>query len=86
MRSLKHTSIAYNQDMDEKELEEMKRKVEELEEEARKLKEMQEQVDMATSAEPNKEEVDARSIFVGNVSPSIYARVIGILTDSMPTG
>lgn len=62
---------------DEKELEEMKKKMQEMEEEARKLKEMQEQVEIMTNASistgESKEEVDARSVFVGNVDFSATA-------------
>jgi polyadenylate-binding protein 2 len=53
---------------DEKELEEMKKRVQEMEEEARKLKEMQEQVESLNAGSTiNKEEADARSVYVGNV-------------------
>eukprot|EP01121_Diplochlamys_sp_Union-15-3_P022743 TRINITY_DN977_c0_g1_i1.p1 TRINITY_DN977_c0_g1~~TRINITY_DN977_c0_g1_i1.p1 ORF type:complete len:184 (+),score=46.10 TRINITY_DN977_c0_g1_i1:114-665(+) len=54
---------------EEKELEELKRKFSELQEESRKLKNLvQEQVENITSsAVVDKEEVDARSCWVGNV-------------------
>lgn len=42
----------------------MRKQVQDMEEEARKLAEMQESIQ---SDVPNKEEVDQRSIFVGNV-------------------
>lgn len=66
-------------DDDDAELEAMKARVAEMEAEAAKLREMQEQADRemgglgASSRQPGpseeeKEEVDARSIYVGNVS------------------
>jgi len=49
------------------ELAAMKSKLAEIEEEARKLEEMQEQVDGLAASAVDKDEVDARSVFVGNV-------------------
>jgi polyadenylate-binding protein 2 len=51
----------------EKELNEMKLKLAEMEEEAKKLQEMQAKVEGITESAINKEEVDSRSVFVGNV-------------------
>jgi hypothetical protein len=48
----------------EAELERMRKQVQEMEDEARKLQEMQESIQGDSS---NKEEVDQRSVFVGNV-------------------
>ena len=48
----------------------MKRRVSEMEEEARKLIELQSQVELGSSSGSigqNKEETDARSVYVGNV-------------------
>ena len=57
------------QQADEKALEEMRRQVQEMEEEARKLKEMQDQVESMSSAvsPENKEDIDSRSVYIGNV-------------------
>eukprot|EP01120_Amphizonella_sp_Union-15-10_P007759 TRINITY_DN2659_c0_g1_i1.p1 TRINITY_DN2659_c0_g1~~TRINITY_DN2659_c0_g1_i1.p1 ORF type:complete len:177 (-),score=45.56 TRINITY_DN2659_c0_g1_i1:47-577(-) len=53
---------------EEKELEEMKKKLAELEQESKKLKEMQDQVEhITTSVVVDKEEVDNRSCWIGNV-------------------
>jgi len=49
------------------ELEAMKRRVKEIEEESEKIKEIQSQVFKEMSVGVDKEEVDARSIYVGNV-------------------
>lgn len=49
------------------ELDAMKSKLAEIEAEARKLEEMQEQVDGLAQSSVDKEEVDSRSVFVGNV-------------------
>ncbi|KAI8927624.1 hypothetical protein BC831DRAFT_398382 [Entophlyctis helioformis] len=58
--------------MDDQELEALKKRVKEMEEEAAKLREMQAEVekgmDMATDAA--KEDVDSRSIYIGNVDYS----------------
>eukprot|EP00123_Amoebidium_parasiticum_P001630 comp12776_c0_seq1/m.7906 comp12776_c0_seq1/g.7906 ORF comp12776_c0_seq1/g.7906 comp12776_c0_seq1/m.7906 type:complete len:219 (-) comp12776_c0_seq1:82-738(-) len=57
-------------DADDPELEAMKRRVKEMEEEARKLQEMQNQVEKQMAGvmpSESKEEVDARSVYVGNV-------------------
>ncbi|KAI9314246.1 hypothetical protein BX666DRAFT_1971740 [Dichotomocladium elegans] len=51
----------------DKELEEMKARVKEMENEAAKLREMQAEVEKSMSAEEDKEAVDARSVYVGNV-------------------
>ncbi|KNC85439.1 hypothetical protein SARC_02389 [Sphaeroforma arctica JP610] len=57
-------------EIDDPELEAMKQKVKEMEEEAKKLQEMQDQVEkqmaVAAPTEP-KEDIDARSVYVGNV-------------------
>jgi len=45
----------------------MKSKLAEIEEEARKLEEMQEQVDGLAASAVDREEIDFRSVFVGNV-------------------
>jgi hypothetical protein len=47
----------------------MRKQVQEMEEEARKLKEMQDQVESMSSAvsNENKEDIDARSVYIGNV-------------------
>ncbi|KAK5661658.1 hypothetical protein OQA88_9758 [Cercophora sp. LCS_1] len=56
---------------DEEEISEMKRRVAEMEEEAAKLREMQATLDQAHSElSENKDDVDSRSIFVGNVDYS----------------
>jgi polyadenylate-binding protein 2 len=53
---------------DEAEIAAMKKRVEEMEEEAAKLREMQASLDSQTeNLRENKEDIDARSIFVGNV-------------------
>jgi hypothetical protein len=76
------TSLANNggDDLDEAALEAMKARVAEMEAEAAKLREMQEQAgngmgsgdvggsQITTLTEEEKEEVDARSVYVGNVS------------------
>src|SRR5687767_1250047 len=48
-------------------LDAMKSKLAEIEEEARKLEEMQEQVDGLAASAVDREEIDTRSVFVGNV-------------------
>lgn len=57
---------------DEEEISAMKRRVAEMEEEAAKLREMQATLEQQSNAltEENKEDVDSRSIFVGNVDYS----------------
>lgn len=53
---------------DEEEIAAMKKRVQEMEAEAAKLREMQASLDSQTdSLRENKEDIDARSIFVGNV-------------------
>lgn len=53
---------------DEEEIAAMKKRVQEMEEEAAKLREMQASLDSQTeNLRENKEDIDARSIFVGNV-------------------
>lgn len=53
---------------DEAEIAAMKKRVQEMEEEAAKLREMQASLDSQTeNLRENKEDIDARSIFVGNV-------------------
>lgn len=53
---------------DEEEIAAMKKRVEEMEAEAAKLREMQANIDsQANDLRENKEDIDARSIFVGNV-------------------
>ena len=57
----------------------MKRRVSEMEEEARKLIELQSQVELGSSSGSigqNKEETDARSVYVGNVcNTSTYTTI-----------
>ncbi|KAK0615003.1 hypothetical protein B0T17DRAFT_540817 [Bombardia bombarda] len=56
---------------DEEEISAMKRRVAEMEEEARKLREMQTSLEQAhQDLSENKEDIDSRSIFVGNVDYS----------------
>ncbi|KAM0287235.1 hypothetical protein ACHAQH_000549 [Verticillium albo-atrum] len=56
---------------DEEEISAMKRRVAEMEEEAAKLREMQATLDTQTQdVSDNKEDIDSRSIFVGNVDYS----------------
>jgi hypothetical protein len=52
------------------EIEAMKRRVQEMEQEAAQLREMQAKVvqEMSSEIAEDKEEVDARSVYVGNVS------------------
>jgi len=59
----------FNNEETDKELEAMKQRVKEMEEEAAKLREMQAQVEkeMNQSEDADKEAVDNRSIYVGNV-------------------
>jgi polyadenylate-binding protein 2 len=45
----------------------MKRRVQEMEEEAQKLRDMQNTLDDRADMRENREDVDARSVFVGNV-------------------
>lgn len=52
---------------DEEELLAMKKRVEEMEQEAAKLRELQSQIDGQGDPRESKEDIDARSIFVGNV-------------------
>ena len=53
---------------DEEEIAQMKKRVQEMEAEAAKLREMQASLDSQTeNLRENKEDIDARSIFVGNV-------------------
>ncbi|QIW97368.1 hypothetical protein AMS68_002886 [Peltaster fructicola] len=54
-------------DEDEEELLAMKKRVEEMEAEAAKLREMQSALDAQTDPRESKEDIDSRSIFVGNV-------------------
>lgn len=70
---------AQNDDSASKELEDMKKRLKEMEEEASALRDMQARVERemsavadpaSASAQANKEEVDARSVFVGNVDYS----------------
>ncbi len=51
-----------------KEIEALKRKVKEMEDEDEKLRKMQDEMENSTDLGANKEEIDARSIYVGNVS------------------
>lgn len=64
-------SNAQNADIDgaddEEELEAMKKRVEEMEAEAAKLREMQSTLDAQSDPRESKEDIDSRSIFVGNV-------------------
>lgn len=62
-----------SQDSDEYEIEAMKKRLKEMEEEAEKFKQMQSQDDKdrsGTGSLDNKEEIDARSVYVGNVDYS----------------
>lgn len=52
---------------DEEELEAMKRRVEEMEAEAAKLREISSTLDAQSDPRESKEDIDSRSIFVGNV-------------------
>ncbi|KXL44289.1 hypothetical protein M433DRAFT_5059 [Acidomyces richmondensis BFW] len=62
-----HASDAGGDD-DEEEIEAMKKRVQEMEAEAAKLREMQASIDAQTeSLRESKEDIDGRSIFVGNV-------------------
>jgi len=54
----------------QEEISAMKRRVAEMEEEAAKLREMQKDLDHQSQDLENKEDVDSRSIFVGNVDYS----------------
>ncbi|KAI9268167.1 hypothetical protein BDA99DRAFT_546464 [Phascolomyces articulosus] len=51
----------------DKELEAMKERVKEMEDEAAKLREMQAEVEKSMNPEEDKEAVDSRSVYVGNV-------------------
>jgi polyadenylate-binding protein 2 len=63
-RSGTDPSLTHNQD----EIQAMKRRVAEMEEEAAKLREMQATLDQQTTElNDDKEDIDSRSIFVGNV-------------------
>ncbi|WZZ37419.1 hypothetical protein YC2023_020820 [Brassica napus] len=75
-----------------KELDEMKRRLKEIEDEAAALREMQAKVekdmgpqDPATIAsdQAGKEEVDARSVFVGNVRQYAYASLVHLIVCMM---
>ncbi|TDZ35873.1 Polyadenylate-binding protein 2 [Colletotrichum spinosum] len=64
-------SVADDDGHDEEEISAMKRRVAEMEEEAAKLREMQASIDNESrELADNKEDVDSRSIFVGNVDYS----------------
>ncbi|KAK2632065.1 hypothetical protein EUGRSUZ_L02054 [Eucalyptus grandis] len=62
-----------------KELDEMKKRLKEMEEEAAALREMQAKVEKemdpasAAASQASKEEVDTRSVFVGNVSLTVIS-------------
>lgn len=80
---------------EEAELEAMKARVAEMEAEAAKLREMQAQVERemagpsggsAGPSEEEKEEVDARSIYVGNVSISVLTLYNGAHQSLCPPG
>jgi len=60
----------FDEGNDEEEISAMKRRVAEMEEEAAKLREMQKDLDHQSQDLENKEDVDSRSIFVGNVDYS----------------
>ncbi|KAI8072199.1 uncharacterized protein B0P05DRAFT_549284 [Gilbertella persicaria] len=51
----------------DKELEDMKKRVKDMEDEAAKLREMQAEVEKSMHPEEDKETVDSRSVYVGNV-------------------
>jgi len=55
---------------DDPELEALKRRVKEMEEEDEKLRKMQEELESSTDSGTNKEEADARSVYIGNVDYS----------------
>ncbi|CAI6338392.1 unnamed protein product [Periconia digitata] len=55
-------------DEDDREIDEMKQRVQQMEEEANQLREMQQNLDVERGdLRENREDVDARSVFVGNV-------------------
>lgn len=73
----------------ETDLDEMKKRLKEMEDEAAALREMQAKVEKemgsvqdpatASASQANKEEVDSRSVFVGNVSsqlPCLYKNIL----------
>ncbi|KAF6813017.1 RNA recognition domain-containing protein [Colletotrichum musicola] len=69
--SVENNSVADDDGNDEEEISAMKRRVAEMEEEAAKLREMQASLDQQNrELTDNKEDVDSRSIFVGNVDYS----------------
>ncbi|GAM25569.1 hypothetical protein SAMD00019534_087440 [Acytostelium subglobosum LB1] len=53
--------------VDDPELEEMKRRYKEMEEETKKLTELQNSIEASAGAFGDQEEIDARSVYVGNV-------------------
>jgi len=64
------TELGEGTDKDEKEIEDMKDKLAKMEEEAKKVQEMFEQVENDQNLTVDKEELDSRSIYVGNVDYS----------------
>lgn len=67
-REDEHLDGAEDDPADEEEITAMKKRVQEMEAEAAKLREMQASLDQQSSdLRENKEDIDARSIFVGNV-------------------
>ncbi|TQN69230.1 Polyadenylate-binding protein 2 [Colletotrichum shisoi] len=69
--SNENNSVGEEDGHDEEEISAMKRRVAEMEEEAAKLREMQASLDQQSrELSENKEDIDSRSIFVGNVDYS----------------
>ncbi|KAF2491089.1 RNA-binding domain-containing protein [Lophium mytilinum] len=67
-REAEELDVRDDEGNDEEEITAMKRRVQEMEAEAAKLREMQNTLDQtANDLRENKEDVDARSVFVGNV-------------------
>lgn len=77
-------------DEDVTDLDDMKKRLKEMEDEAAALREMQAKVEKemgsvqdpvtAGAAQANREEVDSRSVFVGNVRPFFSCSVRGLYT------
>ncbi|KAF2184269.1 RNA-binding domain-containing protein [Zopfia rhizophila CBS 207.26] len=67
-QELEHPDVPEDDGQDEEEITAMKKRVQEMEAEAAKLRQMQASLDQQShELRENKEDVDARSIFVGNV-------------------
>jgi len=69
MTDLQNANLGMHSEVEDAELEAMKQRVKEMEEEAAKLREMQAEVEkeMSLTSEESKEQIDGRSIYVGNV-------------------